>query len=80
MKLPERSLPPFKGRCDTICDTQEAQKSYIVQGLNKRYLICHVTAYVTNDRENHLPSPAEPPHLLKLDKKRTHQASNLSEF
>ena len=50
------------------------------QGLNGCYFIYRVTRHVTNGREIHLPSPAKPPLLSKIDKKRTHQALNLGEF
>ena len=57
-----------------------AQKSYMPQGLNARYLIYHVTAYVTNTREFHPNLRLKTPLLLNLDKKRTHQAFLLGEF
>ena len=40
------------------------------QGLNRCYLIYHVTAYVTNTREFHLNLRLKTPLLLNLDKKK----------
>ena len=52
----------------------------MVQGLNRRYLTAHVAGYVAKSRDDALWYAQKEALSAKTYKKRTHQASNLSEF